>query len=102
MTNKTYNFQNVYFKSKAYNLKINADTFCNAKKKLINFLMKKNKIDTDEFVDQLSYLKKNIELGVTTVKIESNPEQMTLDLSGSKFNQKFDLLYNGLLKEKNI
>lgn len=99
MTNKTYNFQNVYFKSKAYNLKINADAFSNAKKKLINFLMKKNKIDTDEFADQLSYLEKNIESGVTTVKIESNPEKMTLDLSGSKFNQKFDLLYNGLLKE---
>jgi hypothetical protein len=99
---RDYKFENVVCKGKRFGFIVhNAVNFTDAKRKAVKFCLEKLKLSNSEFKTTLGYLTKNIENGETRVTPLKKEDQMGLDLSSkaSKFEQKFELLYKGIINE---
>jgi hypothetical protein len=99
---KDYKYENLVCKGKRFTVTIkNCKDYQDSKEKATNWLINKFSLSKGEFVNQLHYLSKNIENGVTRIVPISGEEQLNLDLSSKspKFHSTFERLYSGLLKE---
>lgn len=102
---RDYKFENVICKGKRLGFVVNnVQNFAEAKKKAVNFCLKKLNLDKNEFKNILNYMNKNIENGETKVTPLKKVEQLGLDLSSkkSKFDHKYELLYKGIINEWKI
>jgi hypothetical protein len=100
--NRDYRFENVICKGKRLGFIVHdVKNFAEAKKKAVNFCLKKLNLDKSEFKSTLNYLNQNIENGGTRVTPLKKEEQLNLDMESksSKFDQTYELLYKGIINE---
>lgn len=97
---RDYRFENVVANGKRIAFTIHdVENFSDAKKRAVNFIIKKLDLNKDDFGKQIDYLTQNIENGETRVIPLKREEQLGLDFE-SKFNQTFEMFYNGLINEE--
>ena len=97
--NRDYRFESVYCGGKSISFTVhNALDFRNAKQKAVAHILKTLKQGNSDFKKQYRYLTQNIEKGETRVSPLKNEEQLGLDFE-SKFNQTYEMLYNGIINE---
>ena len=78
-----FKFDNVYCKGRHETVNTEADNLDDAKKKAVNFLIKKYKMPKEDFATQLHYLNTNLSNGDTTVTKMAIPSQTKLELGDS-------------------
>lgn len=95
---RSFKFENVVCNNKRFAFTVKADSFSDAKKKAVNWCIKKLGLNDSDFEEKMDQLNKNIENGETRVIPIKNEKNIDFD---QKFDRVYEELYSGLLKEYN-